>query len=177
MKSIIYSAGPSMRRWIARGGHMAHADEYLRIGLNGAFRLLPDRWCHWCASGDARAYSPEYTANRSTVGLCCLTDEYLPRIKDFGWTGLLRLTWGHLPALRRVDSPAYSITAAIALADHLGSRNIHVYGCDMAIGQPNAAEPTTYDEARLAKEKRELSEVRAAICGTVTMHNTQEMNP
>jgi hypothetical protein len=152
---------------------MEHVNETLRIGLNGAFQLLPDRWCHWCATGDERGYTPEYTANKSTVGLCCLTPDYFPRIREYGWPDLRMMSWADLPSLKRVCSPSWSIIGAIALADHLGSDDIHIYGWDMAIGQPNATEPSDYTPEREQKEKRELASIRSAISGSVTIHNTK----
>jgi hypothetical protein len=173
MKAIIYSSGPSMRRWIGIGQYLIHTGEPLRIGLNGAFQLLPNRWCHWCASGDVRGYSPEYTANRSTIGLCCLTPEYFPAIRDHGWDVPRMLSWADLPALRRVCSPSWSIIGAIALADYLGADDIHIYGWDMAVDQPNATEPGDYTSERAEREKNELASIRAAIGGTITIHDTK----
>jgi hypothetical protein len=173
MRAIIYSSGPSMRSWIAAGNYLDHASERLRIGINGGFALLPDKWCHWCASGDALCYRPKYTTNRPTVGFCCLTPEYLPAIAEDGWTGAA-MTWQDLPALRRVASPSWSIIAAIALADVLGALDIHIYGCDMAIDKDNATGPTDYSAERYAKEMKELAEISAVISGAITMHNTKQ---
>lgn len=171
-RAIIYSAGPSMRPWIAAGRHTQHADEPIRIGINDAFRALPDRWCHWCASGDIQSYRPAYTTNRPTVGLCCLTPTYLAEIASHGWPGRA-LTWSDLPALRRVHTPSWSITAAIALADLLGADDIRVYGWDMAIGRMNETDGTLYDAERARKEMRELDEIRPAV-GTISIINTKE---
>ena len=172
MRAIIYSAGPSMRRWIASGLHEQHAKEPMRIGINDAFRTLPDRWCHWCASGDILAYRPSYTVNRPLVGFCCLTSEYLEEIASHGWGGVA-ITWGDLPALRRVHTPSWSIIAAIALADKLGARDIAIYGWDMAIGHTRS-DGSVYDHERARKEMRELCEIKTAISGSITIVNTKE---
>lgn len=155
-----------MRPWIASGGHLAHAHEQLRIGLNDGFRALPDRWCHWCASGDVSAYRNEYTTHRSTVGYCCLIRSYMPEIAEYGWSGEA-LAWDDLPALRGVFNPSWSIIAAIALADKLGADDIHIYGWDMAIDE------CTYNHERKRKELREFGDIQKAIRGSVTIHNTK----
>lgn len=164
-----------MRNLISAGGYKQHADEPLRIGINGAFQLLPDRWCHWNASADLRAYRADYTTKRSTVGFCCLTPLYLADIASEGWSGRA-ITWDSLPALRKVCTPSWSITGAIALADFLGATDICVYGWDMAIGKDSATEPSDYTDDRAMREKRELADLRRAIAGTITIVPTTEHN-
>lgn len=176
MRAIIYSSGPSMRSWIGARRYMEHVNEPLRIAINGAFQLLPDKWCHWYAAADLRGYRPDYTRNRSTVGFCCLTPEYLADIANEGWTGRA-LTWADLPTLRKVCSPSWSIIGAIALADFLGATDIRVYGWDMAIGQDNATEPSDYTDERAMREKRELADIRRAIDGTITIIPTTDPTP
>lgn len=160
IKALVCSGGPSMTETAKR--HEALAAEYpdLRIVVNGAINLFPDRWAHWYCAMDAHAYHPAFTIQRPSVGWCAAAAALIRIDGPLGWGPPLKsLLKANLTLLRDVNGPTWSVAIALALAEHLGATRIDLMGHDQAIGQPSQGGAQLYDERRLGRERQQMGEV------------------
>ena len=169
MNAAIYSAGASIKNLAASTRLTAHARAYpLRIGVNSAICFLPDKWLTWYAAGDARCYHPNYTGHKPASGWCCASESARAEIlqADPAWGAVPSMTWPDLRDLMQIHQ-TYSITAAIALAAHLGARAITVHAHDAEIGHGSACGRFSdrYPPDRHAVESDHINTLRRHLHG------------
>ena len=139
----------------------------LGIAVNRAALVIPPCWYDWLSAGDADIYR-ELPVPR--LGWCSLPPD-ADRIRQKArWQAVQSMTWDDFPKLRRLeDGPSYSITAALAMADHFGASEIVVFGHSGAgeadcMGLPGADRSAH----RWKREANELRQMAALISAPIT---------
>lgn len=173
----ILCPGPSLATHLPALRWMRAHTRQLVIAVNRAADALDH---DWLAAGDRRAFGRDEAGNLvitqiASVGVITYASE-CRWIRDCGDPDIMR--FAHLDLRQwedlhpRPPELQWSLQAALILAQQLGARTIHLYGCDQT-GTANW-DGTTQDGrdevARWQRERTHLAETLAILTATVIRH-------
>jgi hypothetical protein len=193
---LIITAGPSLAVHRALVNLVLEWTDCTVIAVNRAAKLFPHCAANWCVAGDIGMASELAAADVFPLeGVCTMaaTADLIPQGHCPRWTSDVPgrdgrgqsehpiITWESLPGFRSTwcrpgIAEGFSITAALALAQHLGHRETLLVGHDARPG-PDCAGGDG-DNRSPDRWQREASELRSFIAGSgLTIHTIQPFTP
>lgn len=149
MRVAVLSAGPSLTRTWRGGAYDA------TLAINFALAAAD---ADWLVSGDASHMVGDLGDRRPRLGIWTMGDDH-GRVHDL-WPGVALHRFDLLPGITRLPRTwSWSSQAALAVAWHLGAREIDVYGVDMTDAPDAGGRHPGYRCAeRWARESADLAD-------------------